>query len=286
MAAVAILADAVRRGATFRAGAEVAGSGPAVAGRWWASPPHRAIESTWTRSSTPPGRGEGVVGERLGAPIPVLPRRGFLLVTEPMPRRVEHKVYSADYVDNVAASTEGLETSCVVEGTQGGTILIGASRERVGFDLTMNPGIVRALAEQAVRIFPSRPMCSCSGSPRFSSHCPDHLPVIGPDPRACPGSSTPVGMGAGIGLATATGALIASHLTGSGFVVDPGPTCPTDSSMGGRHDLQLRWEPDPLRRGPDGGRRPVAAGIVSWRTTRVEGRPRGIFCGIGVCFDC
>lgn len=30
----------------------------------------------------------------------------------------------------------------------------------------------------------------------------------------------------------------------------------------------------------------VAAGIVSWRTTRVEGRPRGIFCGIGVCFDC
>ncbi|MFF1304229.1 (2Fe-2S)-binding protein [Streptomyces sp. NPDC058307] len=28
------------------------------------------------------------------------------------------------------------------------------------------------------------------------------------------------------------------------------------------------------------------AGITSWRTTRGEGRPRGIFCGIGVCFDC
>jgi predicted molibdopterin-dependent oxidoreductase YjgC len=28
------------------------------------------------------------------------------------------------------------------------------------------------------------------------------------------------------------------------------------------------------------------AGITSWRTTRHEGRPRGIFCGIGVCFDC
>lgn len=27
-------------------------------------------------------------------------------------------------------------------------------------------------------------------------------------------------------------------------------------------------------------------GIVSWRTTRVAGRPRGLFCGIGVCFDC
>ncbi|MEI7745111.1 MAG: (2Fe-2S)-binding protein [Chloroflexota bacterium] len=30
----------------------------------------------------------------------------------------------------------------------------------------------------------------------------------------------------------------------------------------------------------------LAAGIRSWRTTRVEGRPRGLFCGIGVCFDC
>jgi hypothetical protein len=30
----------------------------------------------------------------------------------------------------------------------------------------------------------------------------------------------------------------------------------------------------------------TAAGIRSWRTTRVEGRPRGLFCGIGVCFDC
>jgi len=29
-----------------------------------------------------------------------------------------------------------------------------------------------------------------------------------------------------------------------------------------------------------------AAGIVSWRTTRRDGAPRGLFCGIGVCFDC
>ncbi|MEV5330492.1 (2Fe-2S)-binding protein [Streptomyces werraensis] len=29
-----------------------------------------------------------------------------------------------------------------------------------------------------------------------------------------------------------------------------------------------------------------AAGVTSWRTTRDGGRPRGVFCGIGVCFDC
>jgi len=29
-----------------------------------------------------------------------------------------------------------------------------------------------------------------------------------------------------------------------------------------------------------------AQGVRSWRRTRVAGRPRGLFCGIGVCFDC
>jgi D-hydroxyproline dehydrogenase subunit alpha len=28
------------------------------------------------------------------------------------------------------------------------------------------------------------------------------------------------------------------------------------------------------------------AGVRSWRTTRISGSPRGIFCGIGACFDC
>ncbi|QTX05544.1 (2Fe-2S)-binding protein [Agromyces archimandritae] len=30
----------------------------------------------------------------------------------------------------------------------------------------------------------------------------------------------------------------------------------------------------------------LAAGRGSWRTTSAGGRPRGVFCGIGVCFDC
>lgn len=30
----------------------------------------------------------------------------------------------------------------------------------------------------------------------------------------------------------------------------------------------------------------VAAGIRSWRQTRHDAAPRGLFCGIGACFDC
>nr|WP_030983330.1 (2Fe-2S)-binding protein [Streptomyces sp. NRRL S-1813] len=41
--------------------------------------------------------------------------------------------------------------------------------------------------------------------------------------------------------------------------------------------------------GPEGGERAAAlwaAGVLSWRTTRRDGRPRRAFCGIGSCFDC
>lgn len=30
----------------------------------------------------------------------------------------------------------------------------------------------------------------------------------------------------------------------------------------------------------------LASGALAWRRTSVDGRPRGLFCGIGVCFDC
>ncbi len=30
----------------------------------------------------------------------------------------------------------------------------------------------------------------------------------------------------------------------------------------------------------------MAAGVAAWRTTRGDHRPRGLFCGIGVCYDC
>lgn len=29
-----------------------------------------------------------------------------------------------------------------------------------------------------------------------------------------------------------------------------------------------------------------SAGITSWRSTRGSDAPRGVFCGIGVCYDC
>jgi glycine/D-amino acid oxidase-like deaminating enzyme len=167
------------------------------------------------------GTWAGPVSRSFGAPVPVLPRRGFVLVTEPLPRVVRHKVYSADYVANVAASSADLETSAVVEGTAGGTVLIGASRERVGFDSALAPQVLRRLARQAVALFPFLAdvhlMRAYHG---FRPYCPDHLPVLGWD-RRVPGLLQAAGHeGAGIGLAPATGALVSELITGQAPSVD------------------------------------------------------------------
>lgn len=150
-----------------------------------------------------------------GVHLPVLPRRGFVLVTEPLPAGVvRHKVYDADYVADVASDSASLQSSAVVESTAAGPVLIGATRERVGFDRTFSLPAARILAAQATALFPVlgkvRAMRSYLG---FRPYLPDHLPAIGPDPRL-PGLYHACGHeGAGIGLSLGTGQLIAQSLT-------------------------------------------------------------------------
>jgi D-hydroxyproline dehydrogenase subunit beta len=169
----------------------------------------------------------GAVAALAGASLPIMPRRGFVLVTEPLPPLIRHKVYAAEYMAGIASDAESLETSAVVEGTRSGTVLIGASRERVGFDRTFSVPVLRRLARQAIELFPvlgevavMRAYCG------FRPYSPDHRPVIGPDTEA-EGLVHACGHeGAGIGLAPATGHLVAQLLTGATPDVDLGPFRP------------------------------------------------------------
>ncbi|MGW2546326.1 NAD(P)/FAD-dependent oxidoreductase [Kitasatospora sp. NPDC001574] len=189
----------------------------------------RGVETDRRRLDAPAvvnaaGTWGGELASLAGVHLPVLPRRGFVLVTEPLPRIVRRKVYAADYVADVASGSAALQTSAVVEGTPGGPVLIGASRERVGFDRTLSVEVLHRLAVQAAALFPVLAGVSVMRAYRgFRPYLPDHLPAIGADPRV-PGLYHACGHeGAGIGLAPATGLLIAQQLIGKGPELDLTP---------------------------------------------------------------
>ena len=173
------------------------------------------------------GTWAGELAQMAGSHLPIAPRKGFILVTEPTKKYVFHKVYDSDYVANVASSDADLQTSTVVEGTRAGTILIGASRERVGFDGSMNYEILRRLAAQATSLFPVlRDVQLLRAYRGFRPYAPDHLPVIGED-AAVKGLWHSAGHeGAGIGLAPGSAALITDAILGREQFMDASPFSP------------------------------------------------------------
>lgn len=167
------------------------------------------------------GTWAGEIARMAGSDLPIAPRRGFILVTEPAPKYIFHKVYDSDYVANVASSEADLQTSTVVEGTRSGTILIGASRERVGFDGSMNYDILRALAAQATSLFPILKDVQLLRAYRgFRPYAPDHLPVVGEDAKIKGLWHSAGHEGAGIGLAPGSAALIADQIMGRPSFMD------------------------------------------------------------------
>ncbi|MEU3963749.1 FAD-dependent oxidoreductase [Streptomyces buecherae] len=265
----------------------------------------------------------GSFADAVGAPLPVAPRRGLVLVTAPLPAgTVRHKVYAADYVGAVGAAEADLRFSTVVEATQAGTVLIGSSRQRVGFDPAIPVAVLRALARGATTLFPllaAVPVLRAYGG--FRPYTPDHLPVIGPDPRRAGLWHATGHEGAGIGLAAATGDLLAELLTGEPPHLDPAPFrvdrpglrgapeategVPAAGAVATRSGPGAAGAEGPVAQVPGGGvsltvdgvarrARPgdtvaavlLATGRAAWRTTRGGDRPRGVFCGIGVCHDC
>jgi glycine/D-amino acid oxidase-like deaminating enzyme len=192
----------------------------------------RGVETTQGEFLTPilvnaTGTWAGEIAKMAGSELPIAPRRGFILVTEPTKKYVFHKVYDSDYVANVASSDADLQTSTVVEGTRSGTILIGASRERVGFDSTMNIEILRRLASQATSLFPVlRDVQLLRAYRGFRPYAPDHLPVVGEDSLVRGLWHSAGHEGAGIGLAPGSAALITDAILGRPSFMDGTPFSP------------------------------------------------------------
>jgi len=171
----------------------------------------------------------GELAATVGTRLPVTPRRGFILVTEPLWNAreappIRRTVYAAEYPERVASDASGLVSAAVVAPSRAGTVLIGSSRESVGLDSAYPSAVLRRLAAQAVALFPFlarvRVVRAYHG---FRPFLPDHLPVIGPDPRVSGLWHACGHEGAGVTMAPATGALIAAQIGGADPELDLTP---------------------------------------------------------------
>jgi glycine/D-amino acid oxidase-like deaminating enzyme len=173
------------------------------------------------------GAWAGEVARRLGGALPVKPRRGHVLVTEPLPPLISHKVYEAGYVSSVYEAAASWRCAAVIEATASGTMLLGSSRELAGFDNRPRSEIVASIAWRAVALVPglaqARLMRAYVG---FRPATPDNLPIIGAD-LAVGGLLHAAGHeGAGIGLALVTAELVEAVVFGRAPRLDLAPFAP------------------------------------------------------------
>jgi len=120
--------------------------------------------------------------QMIGEDLPITPRRGQILVTEPLPRVIDCLLTSASYL-TAKFSTEAaksLQGGVTFEQTERGNLLIGSTREFVGYNRRTTYAGLTTVAKNAVKLMPQcaefKVIRSFAG---LRPHTPDNLPILG-----------------------------------------------------------------------------------------------------------
>ena len=156
-----------------------------------------------------------------GLDLPIKPRRGQILVTEPLPSMLRHVLLCACYLIakhhpeelDLSERQHRLGVGLAMEQTSHGGLLIGSTREFDGFDRSTTLAGIEAVARHARRIMPA--LATVNIIRTFAGlrpYTPDGLPILGPM-MELPGLIMAAGHeGDGIALAPVTGKKVAEFL--------------------------------------------------------------------------
>ena len=162
-----------------------------------------------------------------GLALPVEPRKGQLVRLERRPGFLRRKVVEGAYMDSVASPAAGLQVTTVIETTLDGHVLVGSSRERRGFDVSVDPDVSTAMLERARRLVPG--MAGLAPGDAWAGlrpWLPDGLPALGPS-RLVEGLWVATGHeGAGVALGPISGRLVAQGICEEPVELDLAPFDP------------------------------------------------------------
>jgi D-hydroxyproline dehydrogenase subunit beta len=212
-AALALLERARLRGAEVRAGSEAEAIEPGRArcgGRW--------LEADLVVNAAGAGAASLVPG------LPIVPRKGHLVITDRYPGFLRHQVVELGYLK----SAHGLSRESVafnVQPRRTGQLLVGSSRELVGWDDSLNRPLRGRMLSRATGYLPAlarlRALRTWVG---FRPATPDGLPLVGMwEPRLWVAAGHE---GLGITTAPGTAALVAALVLRRTPPIDPSPFDP------------------------------------------------------------
>jgi glycine/D-amino acid oxidase-like deaminating enzyme len=159
--------------------------------------------------------------------LPIVPRKGHLAITDRYPGFCRHQLVELGYLTSAHVMTSE-SVAFNLQPRKTGQVLIGSSRELVGWDATLNHDILRRMLARAIEFAPSlRDLSIIRCWTGFRPATPDKLPLIGRWPPV-DGLYIAAGHeGLGITSSLATARLVADEIAARPSAIDRAPFSPS-----------------------------------------------------------
>ena len=168
----------------------------------------------------------GAEAPKLTPELPIVPRKGLLAITDRYPGFVRHQLVEMGYLASAhTMTTESVAFNVQPRVTQ--QVLVGSSRELVGWDATLDRRVLARMLARAVAFMPAIARLSVIRAwTGFRPATPDKLPLIGAWP-ATPGLWIAAGHeGLGITTSLGTARILADLIAGREPPLDATPFAP------------------------------------------------------------
>ena len=164
---------------------------------------------------------------RLIPTMPIVPRKGYLAITDRLPGFVRHQLVELGYLAH-AHTMSAASVAFNVQPRAGGQVIVGSSRELVGWDASLDDRMLRRMLARAAEFIPSlASMQMVRTWIGFRPATPDKLPIIGAWP-SIPGVWIAAGHeGLGITTSLGTAQIVADLVAGRAPAIDATAFAPT-----------------------------------------------------------